>query len=292
MSTQAQYASTPKCWTTTVSAANPNRDGTGTMAVLGTAAPLAGSGTRVDKLQIQARGDTTTGTIRLFLAKGAPGAAIASITFSSTTATITTSTNHGLTTGDLATIQNAMPDVYNVTNGAVTVTAPTTFTVSLPSAPTTNAIVVGGYSVIKAAEVPQLWREVPVLPVVVTPRAIASISFSGLVATLVTSTPHGLATGDTIVVTGATPAQYNGTYVITVTNATTLTYVMASAPATNASVVGSYSVPKSAFSAAMHSQSSADLSHMPLVLQAGWQLRVATNNAETFNVTSTFAGDL
>lgn len=70
---------------------------------------------------------------------------------------------------------------------------------------------------------------------------ITTITFVGTTATVTTATPHGLVTGRTVTVIGATPAQYNVTAKpITVTGANTFTYVMASAPATNATVVGTY----------------------------------------------------
>jgi hypothetical protein len=75
-----------------------------------------------------------------------------------------------------------------------------------------------------------------------TPQTITSISASGTTATLVTATAHGLFTGDQITVTGATPDQFNGTFTVTVVDATTITYVMTSAPGGNATVVGTYIV--------------------------------------------------
>lgn len=75
-----------------------------------------------------------------------------------------------------------------------------------------------------------------------TAQTIGTITHSGTTATLTTLTAHGLATGNLVTVSGASPTEYNGTYVITVTGATTFTYEMASAPATNAITVGTYSV--------------------------------------------------
>jgi hypothetical protein len=63
-----------------------------------------------------------------------------------------------------------------------------------------------------------------------------------LTATVTTSSPHNLVTGNTITVAGATPSQFNGTYRITVTGASTFTYTMASAPASDASPVGTYTI--------------------------------------------------
>jgi hypothetical protein len=76
-----------------------------------------------------------------------------------------------------------------------------------------------------------------------TAQTISSITRGGtgnLTATLTTATAHGLITGNRVTISGATEANYNGTYVITVTGATTFTYTMATAPAANASVVGTY----------------------------------------------------
>jgi hypothetical protein len=78
-----------------------------------------------------------------------------------------------------------------------------------------------------------------------TTQTISTITRGGtgnLTATVTTAVAHGLVTGNQVTVTGATPAQYNGTFVITRTGASTFTYVMASAPATDATVVGTYTV--------------------------------------------------
>ena len=61
-----------------------------------------------------------------------------------------------------------------------------------------------------------------------------------LTATVTTSSEHGLQSGDYIVMTGATPSEFNGTYQITVVDKFVFTYTMASAPAGNASPVGTY----------------------------------------------------
>ena len=73
-----------------------------------------------------------------------------------------------------------------------------------------------------------------------TAQTIISITHTGTTANLTTASAHGLVTGNRVTITGATANDYNGTYVITVTGTTTFTYVMATTPAANASVVGSY----------------------------------------------------
>jgi hypothetical protein len=67
MGTTAQYAATPATAMAQISAANTNRDGTGTIVdVL-----LAGTnGTRVDDISIAATGTVTAGVVRLFLNDG------------------------------------------------------------------------------------------------------------------------------------------------------------------------------------------------------------------------------
>ena len=54
--------------------------------------------------------------------------------------------------------------------------------------------------------------------------ATTSGSSSGTTATVNTASAHGLSTGDVVIVTGVTPAGYNGTYTITVTDSDTFTY--------------------------------------------------------------------
>jgi hypothetical protein len=78
-----------------------------------------------------------------------------------------------------------------------------------------------------------------------TAQTISTITRGGtgnLTATVTTAVAHGLITGNQIVVAGAVPAQYNGTFIITRTGATTFTYTMATAPATDATTVGTYTI--------------------------------------------------
>lgn len=75
-----------------------------------------------------------------------------------------------------------------------------------------------------------------------TAQTISSITHVGAVATLTTASAHGLVDGNRVTISGATSSEYNGTYVINVTGATTFEYTMASTPAANATVVGTYTV--------------------------------------------------
>jgi len=67
MSTAAQYASTVTGVAVQVTTANTNRDGTGTIVTVITA---ASSGTRIDDIYMVATGTTTAGVIRLFVHDG------------------------------------------------------------------------------------------------------------------------------------------------------------------------------------------------------------------------------
>jgi hypothetical protein len=75
-----------------------------------------------------------------------------------------------------------------------------------------------------------------------TAQTISSITHVGSVATLTTASPHGLIDGNRVTISGASSSEYNGTYVINVTGSSTFQYTMASTPAANATVVGSYTV--------------------------------------------------
>jgi len=75
-----------------------------------------------------------------------------------------------------------------------------------------------------------------------TAQTISSITHLGTTALLTTAAPHGLVTGNRVVISGASPAAYNGDYRITVINTTQFEYTMASSPASNATTVGTYTV--------------------------------------------------
>src|SRR3990167_2256436 len=72
--------------------------------------------------------------------------------------------------------------------------------------------------------------------------AMASITFVTTTATLTTTAVHGRTTGDTVIVYGAYPSAYNGTFVITVTTTTAFTYTMLSNPGAVAATLGAYSL--------------------------------------------------
>jgi hypothetical protein len=67
MASNANYAATPKSALAQLSAANTNRDGTGTIVTVLTAGT---SGSRIDDIVITATAATTAGMVRLFLHDG------------------------------------------------------------------------------------------------------------------------------------------------------------------------------------------------------------------------------
>lgn len=69
-----------------------------------------------------------------------------------------------------------------------------------------------------------------------TVMSVDSLTSGGATtAVLVKAAGHKLTTGDKIVISGASPSVYNGTFAVTVVNATTATYVLTSNPGGNAS---------------------------------------------------------
>ena len=104
------------------------------------------------------------------------------------TLTVSTSTTHGLTTGDSVVIKDAVPPGYNG-EYPVTVIDATHFTATLPSGTPNPGPYVSAIS----------W---------------ANISSATDRAT-VTSANHGFNTGDAVTIAGALPPEYNGTHAVT-----------------------------------------------------------------------------
>lgn len=67
MATSPNYAATPWCPAATISAANANRNGTGTIVAFAQA-PTGGA--RIDDIQITAQGTTTVGKVRMYRYNG------------------------------------------------------------------------------------------------------------------------------------------------------------------------------------------------------------------------------
>ena len=69
---------------------------------------------------------------------------------------------------------------------------------------------------------------------------VGTLTNATTTATATTNTPHNLTSGDTIVMTGCTPSDYNGTFVVTVTGTASFEYTMLADPGGDATVIGSY----------------------------------------------------
>jgi hypothetical protein len=162
MSSQAQYAAVPHIGVGMVISGDTSRTAPASVVPVFHAGP---NGSRVDRINMVAVGATTASTLRLFLAQGQPGQTISSITFSGTVATVTTALAHGLSNGNLVTVKNVLPSAYNVASTAITVTGATTFTYTMASAPTANAVAMGWYVSTPSAPAYTLWQEVPVASV-------------------------------------------------------------------------------------------------------------------------------
>ena len=134
------------------------------------------------------------------------------ITRNGTTATVTLP-GHGFANGDLVMITGATPTAYNGVYPIYNVTTNTfSYTVSgSPASPATGSIYV---------------RRVD--------KTVSGIAYSGTTATA-TVANHGFVNGQLVRITGASPTQYDGDFIITVVNANTFTYTMASTPGSNAS---------------------------------------------------------
>lgn len=75
-----------------------------------------------------------------------------------------------------------------------------------------------------------------------TPSTMTSITHIGTTATANCSTPHGLVTGNYVTIIGCTSDEYNGTFRVTVLDPDSFRYTMATTPAADASVVGTYTI--------------------------------------------------
>lgn len=67
MASAPAFAATPKIWSAAVSTANTNRDGTGTIATIGTA---GSSGTKIERIVFKATADPADSVVILWLHDG------------------------------------------------------------------------------------------------------------------------------------------------------------------------------------------------------------------------------
>jgi len=162
---QAIYASNPQpqSGSTTTADTSFTQPTETTVGIIATAINAVGG--RIDQLLLKTLGTSVAGLARLWVRYGSIGIAIQTITFSTTTATVTTSSAHGLATGQRITLGGAFPANYNVKNVTITVTSTTTFTYTMATTPAVNAIAVGDYVVTPATPVYQLIGEVNITAV-------------------------------------------------------------------------------------------------------------------------------
>lgn len=285
MSTQPQYANTPRVGVGLVATGDPSRVAPTNFATVMTAGQL---GSRIDRINLEGIGATVASIVRLFLVPGNVGASISSIMFSGTTATVTTATPHGLVTGQTVTLRGNFPRVYDIDNATVTIVNATTFTYALASTPAVNAITIGYFVVIPASPTWTLWQEVSVSAVAPPASAsfIGSISGTTLTVTAMTSgtiqvgqtlSGTGVAAGTTITALG-TGTGGTGTYTVSTSQT-----VASEALVTSAATL--------VFSSNLSSTLQPQL--LPLYLPAGWTLRASVNDTQTssgINVTA-FGGD-
>jgi len=145
------------------------------------------------------------------------GQTVTGVTQLNNVATVTVAAPHGLVVGNQVTLAGFTPAQYNGSYVVIATPLPTTFTYGLVSnaLPIGNATVQGTYLYYGGA---------------VAGKTVSGGTAAGNVATITTATPHGLQLGDTVVVSGATPAAYNGTFVVTAVTSTTFNYNALSAP--------------------------------------------------------------
>ncbi len=154
---------------------------------------------------------TTNAAITSSLLGATSTLSVSSVVRSGTTATVTTSTSHGLSVGDAVVISGASPADYNGTKSVVTVPSETTFTFTVVEYPPATAL--GSYKV----SIPG------------TPLLVSSITRSGSTATA-TRAGHGFTAGSTVTISGATQSSYNGTVVLTAVTTDTFSYAVVESP--------------------------------------------------------------
>jgi hypothetical protein len=131
---------------------------------------------------------------------------------------------------------------------------------------------------------------------------VSSITSAAAVATMTSTAPHGLITGDLITIQDAFPVEYNvRAAAVTVTSATTFTFPITPVGGVSAVLVGEYSsthaaplyhllkeLPVVATTGAattrafnLELDSVANCDFMPLVLPAGWSIRTTVSVTQT-----------
>ncbi len=116
---------------------------------------------------------------------GPPSIAVSSITFGATTATVTTSVNHGFSTDDFVLVEGANGPDAGLYNGVFSITyvSATSFSYTMPGTPQSAAVGV-------------LSCQLDPLTV------ISSLTSTGTMATVTTATDHGFSSGELVLIAG------------------------------------------------------------------------------------------
>jgi hypothetical protein len=121
------------------------------------------------------------------------------------------------------------------TNGYVPITVVNVFQQNAPTPSTlqqSGAFISQGATTLTAGTSQLLTTSAGLAAILKGALAISSITWASSVATVTTAAPHGFTVADTIPLTisGALPIGYNGTFLCTVTGASTFTYPLATSP--------------------------------------------------------------
>jgi hypothetical protein len=141
------------------------------------------------------------------------------------TATFTTSLAHNFSPGQKVVIAGVTPSGYNGTYVVTSVSDNLHLSVALATDP--GGFVSGGLVNDATNFTYALASNPGAYPFVAT---IITATWAGSVATIATSAAHGLSTGANVTVSNASPSAWNGTYVVTVIDATHISYTLASNP--------------------------------------------------------------
>lgn len=160
---------------------------------------------------------------------------IIALTHVDAVATATTAQPHGLFTGNKITITGAMPVEYNGTF-VITKITNTRFSYTMDSIPASNSTNTGVF---------------PIQSITYQgTRPLDSITHVTNVATATAPQPHNLTTGMQIVISGASPTEYNGTWTVTVTTPTAFTFTRTADFTADATTAGSFTTSVVAISTA------------------------------------------
>lgn len=168
----------------------------------------------------QISGSAVADTLPFYITK-----AVTSITRTTTVATVTTTLAHGFTTGDSITIIGASPAGYNGTF-VIAGAAGSTFTYTVPNTLTTPAT----GTITANKQVPYTASNF-----YSATQTLTTLASGGTTTATATLNSHGLSAGRYVTIVGATPAGYNGTFLINSATQNTFTYTCPNALSSPAS---------------------------------------------------------